>query len=129
MTRERMAKLSASIGAALLCGTAVFHMTGYGFVVGLATPDLRPIVAAVWVAGGISLVLAAVLAIVATPLFVTRRAAFLILAALTPLSIAVLQLVYLGFIPPTALLLLDAAILVVAAVLGSAGPNRALPGR
>jgi hypothetical protein len=52
------------------------------------------------------------------PLFVVRRRAILGLAALTPLSIAVLQIAYLGFLPPTALLLLDTAVLAVAGQLG-----------
>jgi hypothetical protein len=118
MTKERLATSSALLGAALLFGTAAFHLTGYSFVVGRATQELRPLIGAAWVAGGISLMLAAVLAIVAAPLFILRRPVFLLIAALTPLSIAVLQLAYLGFILPTGLLLLDTAILVIAAGLG-----------
>jgi hypothetical protein len=124
MTKDRAATLSASLGVALLCGTAVFHLMGYGVVVSRAPTDLQPIVGAAWVAGGVSLMLAALLAIAATPLFVVRRRALLAIAALTPLSIAGLQIVYLGFIPPTALLLVDAALLLAAGVLGRASQTR-----
>jgi hypothetical protein len=120
----KAATLSASLGAALLCGTAAFHLMGYGSVVSRAPADQQPIVGAAWVAGGVSLILAALLAIAATPLFVVRRRAFLAIAALTPLSIAVLQIVYLGFIPPTALLLADAALLLAAGMLGGASQAR-----
>lgn len=117
MSKERAAVWGASLGAAMLFATAAFHMTGYRFVVGQAPPDLQPLIAAAWVAGGASLTLAGVLAIAATPLFVVRRAVFLAIAASTPLSIAVLQVVYLGFIPPTALLLFDTAVLLAAGVI------------
>jgi hypothetical protein len=120
----RAATLCASLGAALLCATAAFHLMGYESVVSRAPADQQPIVGAAWVAGGVSLILAALLAIAATPLFVVRRRAFLAIAALTPLSIAVLQIVYLGFIPPTALLLAAAALLLAAGMLGRASQAR-----
>ena len=118
MTKERAATLTASIGAGLLFGTAAFHLGTYSSVVARAPADLRPIVSAAWVAGGASLIIAALLAVAATPRFIVRRRALLGIAALTPLSIAVLQIAYLGFLPATALLLLDAAVLVVAGELG-----------
>ena len=124
MTKDRAATLSASLGVALLFGTTVLHMMGYTSVVSRAPADLQPIVGAAWVAGGVSLILAALLAIAATPLFVVRRRAFLAIAALTPLSLAVLQIAYLGFIPPTALLLVDAALLLAAGMLGRASQAR-----
>jgi hypothetical protein len=118
MTKERVATLMASIGAGLLFGTAVFHLSAYQSVVARAPSDLQPIVAAAWVAAGASLIISALLAVAVTPLFIVRRRALLGIAALTPLSIAVLQIAYLGFLPPTALLLLDAATLLVAGELG-----------
>ena len=60
--------------------------------------------------------------LVATPLFVVRRRAILLIAAATPLSIAALQIIYLGFIPPTPLLIVDGVLLIVAGVLGQAKP-------
>lgn len=120
MTMERAATVTAAIGAGLLFGTAGFHLSGYSSVVAQAPTDLQPLISAAWVAGGASLMISALLAIAATPLFVVRRRALLGIAALTPVSIAVLQIAYLGFLPPTALLLLDAGVLVVAGELGRA---------
>jgi hypothetical protein len=125
MTKHRLSSVIASVGVALICATAAVHFAAYQSVVSRVSADVRPIVAAAWVAGGVSLILAALLAIAATPLFVVRRRALLAIAALTPLSIAVLQIIYLGFIPPTALLLVDGGILLVAGVLGQA--SQALP--
>jgi hypothetical protein len=120
MTKERMATVTAAIGAGLLLGTAGFHLSAYSAVVAQAPTDLRPLMAAAWVAVGASLIISALLAIAATPLFIVRRRALLGIAALTPVSIAVLQIAYLGFLLPTALLLLDAVVLVVAGELGRA---------
>ena len=120
MTKERAATISAGIGAGLLFATAGFHLSGYSSVVGQTPTDLQPLVAAVWVAVGASLIIAALLAIAATPLFTVRRRALLAIAALTPISIAAVQIGYLGFLLPTALLLLDAAVLLVAGELGRA---------
>ena len=120
MSKERLATLSASIGAGLVFLTAGFHLSAYGNVVGQAPDELKPLTAALWVAAGIWLILAAVLAIAATPLFIVRRRALLCIAALTPLSIALLQIYYLGFLPPTPLLLLDTLVLVMAGQLGVA---------
>lgn len=127
MTKARLATLTASIGGGLLSATAGFHLSGYSSVVSRAPTDLQPLMAAAWVAAGVSLILSALLAIAVTPLFIVRRRALLWIAALTPLSIAVLQIVYLGFIPPTALLLLDAGLLVLAGELGRAQQPRPLP--
>ena len=124
MTKERVATVSASIGAALLFGTAGFHLTAYSSVVAKTPTDLRPLVSALWVAGGASLIISALLAVAVTPLFIVRRRALLIIAALTPVSMAALQIIYLGFLPPTALLFLDAGVLVFAGQLGCAYQSR-----
>jgi hypothetical protein len=124
LTTARLATLGASIGAGLLFGTAVFHLSVYESVTAQASTNLRPLMAAAWVAVGISLVLSGLLAVAATPLFVVRRRALLLIAALTPVSIAVLQLTYLGFIPPTALLLLDGVVLIAAGELGRSQQER-----
>ena len=127
MTKERGATLTAAIGAGLLFGTAGFHFSAYSSVLAQAPTDLQPLVAALWVAVGASLIISALLAVAVTPLFIVRRRALLGIAALTPLSIAVLQIAYLGFLPPTALLLLDAAVLVAAGELGRARQPLPLP--
>jgi hypothetical protein len=120
MTKERLASLTASTGAGLVFATAGFHLSAYGAVTAQAPADLRPLMAALWVAGGVSLLLSALLVVAVTPMFIVRRRALLAIAALTPLSIAMLQVVYLGFLAPTALLLLDTAVLLAAGELGRA---------
>ena len=120
MTKERVATVTAAIGAGLLFATAGFHLSVYSSVVGQTPTDVRPLMAAAWVAIGASLIISALLAIAVTPLFTVRRRALLAIAALTPISIAAVQIAYLGFLLPTALLLLDAALLLVAGELGRA---------
>ena len=127
MTKERLASLTASIGAGLVFATAGFHFSAYGSVIAQTPADIRPLMAALWVAGGVSLILSALLVVAVTPMFIVRRRALLAIAALTPLSIAILQVVYLGFLPPTALLLLDTAVLLAAGELGRARQPARLP--
>ena len=118
MTRDRLATLTASVGAALVFGTAWFHLGAYSSVVSGFPAEHQAMAGAMWVYGGVGLVLAGLLAIAATPLFLVRRRAILAVAALTPLAIALLQVIYLGFLPATALLLVDGAILLLAGQLG-----------
>lgn len=120
MPTERLATLTASAGAALLFASAALHFNALGFIAAQATPEIRPLLSALWIACGTSLMIAGLLTVAVTPLFVVRRRALLAVAALVPLSIAVLQVVYLGFMSPTALLLLDTALLLVAGQLGRA---------
>ena len=120
MTRERAATLTASIGAGLLFLTAGFHLSVYGPVTAQASGELRALMAPLWIAVGASQIIAALLTIAATPLFVVRRRALLAIAALIPMSTALLQIVYLGFLAPTALLLLDTVVLLAAGELGRA---------
>jgi len=127
MTKERLASLTASIGAGLVFATAGFHLSAYGSVTAQAPADLRPLMAALWVAGGVSLIVSALLVVAVTPMFIVRRRALLAIAALTPLSIAILQVVYLGFLAPTALLLLDTAVLLAAGELGRARQPAPVP--
>jgi hypothetical protein len=118
MTKERVASVTAAVGAGLLFATAGFHLSAYSTVVAEAPTDLRPLMSAMWVAAGVSLMIAALLAVAATPVFIVRRRALLVIAALTPFSIAAVQIAYLGFLAPTALLIVDTAVLLVAGELG-----------
>ena len=127
MTKSRAASVTAAVGAGLLFATAGLHQSAYSAVVGQAPADLQPLMAALWVAVGTSLVIAALLAVAATPVFMVRRRALLGIAALIPLSIAALQIAYLGFLPPTGLLLLDAVVLLVAGELGREYQPRPMP--
>ena len=127
MTKERVATVTAAIGAGLLFATAGVHLSAYSSVVAQTPTDVRPLMSALWIAGGASLIIAALLAVAVTPLFIVRRRAILAIAALTPVSIAAVQIAYLGFLPPTALLLFDAVVLVVAGELGRAYQPRPVP--
>ena len=127
MSKERVATVTAAIGAGLLFATAGVHLSAYSSVVAQTPTDVRPLMSALWIAGGASLIIAALLAVAATPLFIVRRRALLAIAALTPVSIAAVQIAYLGFLPPTALLLFDAVVLVVAGELGRAYQPRPVP--
>jgi hypothetical protein len=118
MTKERVAAVTAAIGAGLLFATAGFHLSRYSSVQAQTPEDLRPVMSGLWVAIGASLIIAGLLAVAATPLFMVRRRALLAIAALIPVSIAVVQIAYLGFLPPTALLAVDAAVLLAAGELG-----------
>jgi hypothetical protein len=127
MTKQRVATVTAAIGAGLLFATAGLHLSAYSAVVSQAPTDLQPLVAALWVAVGATLIIGAILAVAVTPLFIVRRRVLLAIAALAPLSIAVLQIAYLGFLPPTALLLFDAAVLIAAGELGRPHQPRPAP--
>ncbi|HET7158594.1 MAG TPA: hypothetical protein VFI62_06340 [Burkholderiales bacterium] len=127
MTKERAAAVTAAIGAGLLFATAGLHLSVYSTIMAQTPADLQPLVAALWVATGVSLIIAALLAVAATPLFIVRRRALLAIAALIPLSMAAVQIAYLAFLPPTGLLLLDAVVLFVAGELGRAYQPRPMP--
>ncbi len=119
MTSPKTASLLAWIAAILYIITAVWHQSGLSSITALAATGpagLQPLVPALWVAFGVSLVLLALIIMACARSTSPDRRAILALAALGPLSGAVLQIVYLGFIPPTALLLLDTAVGFAAAV-------------
>jgi hypothetical protein len=124
MTKERAATVTAAVGAALLFLTGGLHLSAYSAVTSQTPADVRALMAMLWVGSGISMIIAALLAVAVTPLFIVRRRVLLAIAALIPLSVAAVQIAYLGFLAPTALLLLDAAVLLVAGELGRARQPR-----
>ena len=119
MKSHKTASMLAWIAAVLYVVTAAWHQSGLASISALAAQGprgLQPLVAALWVSFGVSLVvLALIIALCARSASPDRRLV-LAAAALGPLSGAVLQLAYHGFIAPTALLLLDAAVAFAAAV-------------
>lgn len=125
MNRHRAGRILASVAACVSWATAAFHTTGLRSIETLAqqaSPALRTAVPALWLAFGIDLAVIGLIvaAVAARP----DRSGPLILAfaALGPLSGATLQIVYLGFVPPTALLFAVGVLtLAAAAVLRSAG--------
>jgi len=67
MTKQRKASVTAAIGAGLLFATSGLHLSAYFSVVAQAPTDLRSLMAALWVCVGVSLVIAGLLAVAATP--------------------------------------------------------------
>ena len=128
MTRTRIATALASFGAGLNFLIASLHFSRYSFVVSQATTaDQQALLATLWIASGISGLIAGLIAVAATPLFVVRRRAFLWLAAAIPVSIAICQIVFMGFLAPTAILLVNGVVLVVAGELGKEAQPRPAP--
>ncbi len=130
MTRRRLAEICAYVSAATLVGTAAWHQSAYTSVTTLAAGSsaaLGPLVAVLWTFVGLALVLTAALVLVVARVGVPNRAFVLSIAALSPISGAALQLVHLGFIPPTALLLADGLLILLAVVLGHRRQSASAP--
>ena len=128
MTRSRLAAGLASFGAGLNFLISGLHFSRYAFVVSQGTtPDLQALLAVLWVSSGVMGMIAALIAVAATPMFVVRRRAFLWLSAMIPVSIAICQIIWMGFLAPTAILLVNGAVLIAAAELGRAAQARPAP--
>ncbi len=120
MTRQRVGSTLCLLTAVLLLATAAFHHTGFRYVsrlAGDAAPELRPLVPPLWLAFSASLVVLALIAAIAARRPAPGGRAILLIIALFPAAAAALQVRYLGFIPPTAILLVDAAVAIAAALL------------
>jgi hypothetical protein len=108
MSRGSIGRLLAAVAAAGFVGTAALHATGYPSVTRLSSEVRGRLGAAIpglWLAFSVDLaVLGMIMGVVALrPGPGTRL--ILALASLCPLSAAALQMHFLGFIPPTAILL------------------------
>ncbi len=108
MTRELAARFLTGVAALGYLGTAAFHGTGYEFVVGKAkdVPGmLGQIMPALWLVFSVDLsVLGLILGVLTLrPADVARP--ILVIAALCPFAVAGLQIRFIGFIPPTGLLI------------------------
>jgi hypothetical protein len=120
MTRSDTGGILAGIAAIGYLGTALLHSTGYSSVAKLATEvpsDLGPLIPALWLV--FSLDLAVLGVIVGVVAWRRPQAGWLILviASLQPLGAASLQLRWIGFVPPTAILLAVAAVTLAASAL------------
>ena len=108
MARERLGRVLAGLAALGYVGTAALHSTGYSSVATLALDvpsDLGPLMPALWLVFSLDLtVLGLMVAVIAWRPGVMGRI-LLPLAALSPLGVAGLQLRFIGFVPPTAILL------------------------
>lgn len=122
MTRTKLSNALALTGAALFGLTAGLHHLGFSPVTALGAQgpaDLRPLIPMLWLYFSLSLLVLAFIILAVAQATGTARNRVLALTALGPLAGAVLQFAYTGFIPPTALLLADAAVVLSAATLGA----------
>lgn len=113
----------------LLLATAAFHHTGFSHVNRLArdaAPELRPLVPPVWLAFSASLIVLALIAGIIGRRPSTGHRAMLLVIALFPAAGGALQIGYIGFVLPTAILMADAVVAVAAAVVLESRP---VPGR
>ena len=107
MTRRQGARLLAGLSALGFLGTAGLHSTGYDSVARLArdVPGMMgQVMPALWLIFSLDLTILGLIVgvLVLRPADVARP--ILMIAALCPLAAAGLQVRFIGFVPPTALL-------------------------
>ena len=119
MTKYFAARISAAAAVGLLLASALLHLGYYGSVTAHVTDDFRPVVAAIWLACAINLALVAAVVLAVRSLEGVRPRVILLIVALNPLSIGVLQLVYHAPWPPAEPLLLAALAILLTARFGS----------
>lgn len=118
MTRQTAGSIIAGIAAVGFLATAGLHATGYSMVADLAKQapaEFRALAPALWLAFSFDLaIVGLIIGVVALrPSGVGR--VVLLIAGMCPIGAAGLQLIFLGFIPPTALLLGIGALSLMAA--------------
>jgi len=121
VSRKKVASILTGVTALGYLATAALHSTGHEFIAAQAEqapPDLRALAPALWLMFSLDLtVLGLILGVIAFNSATGGARYVVVIAGLCPLGAAVLQLIYLGFIPPTALLLAIAALSFVSAAL------------
>src|SRR5438132_12170123 len=127
MTKYSAARMTAAAAVGLLLASAMLHVGYYRSVTAHVTDDFRPIVAAVWLACAINLALVAAVVLALRSLEGIRPRLVLLIVALNPLSIAVLEIVYQAPWPPSEPLLLAALAILLTARFGSARPQVPAP--
>ncbi len=125
MTRRKIGSIVAGVAAMGFLGTAALHSTGYNAITRLsegAAPELQALAPALWLAFSFELItLGLIVAVIALRPSPSGRL-ILAIAALAPISTAGLQLRFLGFVPPTAILFgIGALALIAAGVLPRSG--------
>jgi hypothetical protein len=119
MKRRRVASVVTVLAGVGYIATAALHATGYDSVTGLAEqgPDeLRALMPALWLIFSVDLVVLGLIILVIAWRPLGAGKIILAIAALYPLAAAALQVHFLGFIPPTAILLGVAGLALAAAV-------------
>jgi len=117
MKRRTVGSALAWLTAALFIATAAIHHTGFSGVSALAAEtggDVAILMPMLWLFFSIELVILGAVAAVIARRPSADHGTILMLLALVPGAAAVLQLVYIGFIPPTAILLFDALVAIAA---------------
>ena len=118
----RSSPVLARLAAVAFFITAGLHSFAYRTITAISNvgpPDLRPVVPAIWLAFSLMLVvLGLIIASNATAPPSRYRMQTLILAGIFAFGSATLQMIFFGFIPPVAILCVDGALAVAAAVIG-----------
>ena len=108
MNRQREGSILAALAALGFFATAALHCTGYNAVMQLAEQapkDLQVLVPALWIAFAFDLVVVGLIVGVVALRPGTTARLLLVFAAACPVGAAGLQMGFLGFIPPTGILL------------------------
>jgi len=130
MTRSRVARLLAGLACFGFLGTAALHSTGYGSVSRLAADVpgvMGQVMPALWLVFSVDLTVLGLIVGVLTVRQSDVARPILVIAAACPLAAAGLQIRFIGFIPPTALLIgLGALALVGAATWPPGAGSRTL---
>jgi hypothetical protein len=121
MTRQSAARITSAIAIGLLLACAMLYLTYDASVAAHVTDDFQPVVTAVWLGGAINLVLVAAVVFALRSAADGRTRTVLLLLALDPLAVAILQFLYQAPWPPPVALLLAALAMLATAKLGSAG--------
>jgi hypothetical protein len=120
MRRQQLARIVAGFAAIGFLGTAALHSTGYDSVAQLAAEvpsDLAPVMPALWLVFSLDLTIVGLIVAAVAYRPAPPGRLVLVIAAFCPLGAAALQLLFIGFVPPTALLLTVGALTLGAAVL------------
>lgn len=118
MTRHDLGRSLAALAALGFLATAGLHSTGYDAVTRLAADvpsDLGPVMPALWLMFSIDLVIIGLIVAIVAYRPAPAARIMLVVAALSPLAAAGLQLRFIGFVPPTAILLAVGAVTLGAA--------------
>jgi hypothetical protein len=117
--RKRLGSILGTASAVGFLATAGLHGTGYAAVSGVAREgpeDLHTLVPMLWVAFSADLVVIGVIVLVVAWWRNTASSLVLIAAGCMPAIAAGLQIAYLGFVPPTAILIALAVLTWAAAI-------------
>ena len=132
MNRQRLGNVLIYSTSGLLIVTGGLHLSGFGSINAMAqsaTPDqIHALLPSLWLAIGVDLIaIGLIVGLVAIENSNGGRYV-LFAAAICPWGAALVQIAYFGFIPPTALLLLDGAMAIASAVVREARRRRSTIG-